>query len=287
MDNTTTSIGLQEDEKFYNDVYKYWRGGRMSNMKEKLEDYLGPFVNTSYFMVAVNIIKASSTVSYSYTKCANEAWDTINSFFPYNIDFDEFMVSLTLFHLIDAGRWKLDEQTTSKSWDKYYYDLCNQVASRSKCYSRAVGAVLVRDKTVICTGYNGPPRNVPVCDKRWDLDTALKNKFKEIFGREPTSDDIKGKCPRKVLGFKSGEGLEWCVAGHGERNALIQAAREGVCTKNSTLYMNCEIPCTPCLVEIINAGVDEIVVTDFAFYDCSAEYLINNSKLKVRIYDFI
>ena len=76
-----------------------------------------------------------------------------------------------------------------------------------------------------------------------------------------------------------------CVAGHAERNALINAARQGVATKGAKLYMNCGIPCTPCLVEIINAGIEEIIVTKLTYYDESAEYLVNNSKLKVRTYE--
>ena len=72
------------------------------------------------------------------------------------------------------------------------------------------------------------------------------------------------------MGYKSGEGLQWCIAGHAERNSLINSARMGIKTKHTTLYMDCGIPCTPCLVEIINAGVSEIVVSKTSFYDSSA-----------------
>jgi deoxycytidylate deaminase len=86
--------------------------------------------------------------------------------------------------------------------------------------------------------------------------------------------------------------LDVCVAGHAERNALINAARLGIETRGfkhdpTTLYMSCGIPCTPCMVEIINAGVSEIVVTSISFYDQSAEYLLQNSELKIRLFDFL
>ena len=86
---------------------------------------------------------------------------------------------------------------------------------------------------------------------------------------------------------KSGEGLEWCVAGHAERNALINAARFGIETKGTTMYMDCGTPCTPCLVEIINAGIEEIVITKEHYYDQSAEYLLKESGLKWRIYSHL
>ena len=76
-----------------------------------------------------------------------------------------------------------------------------------------------------------------------------------------------------------------CIAGHSERNALINAAREGVLTKGSTLYCNCNIPCKDCLIEIINAGVSEIVCIDTgSFYDEVSEYLIRFSGIKIRMF---
>jgi len=174
------------------------------------------------------------------------------------------------------------------SWDEYFFNICNQVARNSKCFSRHIGATLVRDKSILSTGYNGPPRGVPTCDKRWELDELLK----ERYGDRVDLSKVEGQCPRHLLDFKSGEGLSVCIAGHAERNALINSARMGVCTKGteedpSTLYMSCGIPCTPCLVEIINAGVSEIVVTSLGLYDESAYYLLKESALKFRLYDFI
>lgn len=170
------------------------------------------------------------------------------------------------------------------NWDQYFLNVCDTISDNSKCYSRKVGAIIVKDKSIISTGYNGPPRGVPPCDERYNnmLDTGL---VKEFIKRDiPYRSGIKN-CPRRIINFKSGEGLEWCVAGHGERNAIINAARVGVSVKDCIMYMNCAVPCSPCLVEIINAGISEIVITSFDHYDMMSKYLIEQSKLKVRTYE--
>ena len=114
------------------------------------------------------------------------------------------------------------------TWDEYYLEICHAVAKNSKCLSRKIGAILVKDKSIISTGYNGPPRGVAPCNTRWDTDLKdLKPK------------DWITACPRYVLGYKSGQGLQLCPAGHAERNALINAARQGIKTKNSIIY-SCE-----------------------------------------------
>ena len=181
---------------------------------------------------------------------------------------------------------------TGMEWDQWYHEMCMTVAKKAQCLSRKIGAVLVRDKTVISTGYNGPPRGVKTCDERWLTDW----KMREAAGIEVATEvsekyvnDLEGKCPRYIpeFGFKSGGGLEWCVAGHAERNALINAARNGICTKETKLYMDCGTPCTPCLVEIINAGVEEIIITREYYYDDSAEYLLKESGLRWRIYEHL
>lgn len=174
------------------------------------------------------------------------------------------------------------------SWDEWYLEMCKTVAKKSQCLSRQIGAVLVRDKAIVAQGYNGPPRGLPHCGHRHKLDPAL---MKDYEGRGLTEEDVgeltATKCPRYIIGYKSGEGLDLCVAGHAERNALINAARAGIKTKNCKLYMDCGIPCTPCLVEIINAGVSEIIVTKWQYYDRSAEYVLKNSDLSCRVYDHL
>ena len=183
---------------------------------------------------------------------------------------------------LDNEKYSVNDSPVD-SWDEYFYNVCRQVARNSKCLSRRIGSVLVRDKSIISTGYNGPPRGVPSCDKRWKLD---KN-FRDKYGYDGEEVGVLGRCPRYVLGFNSGEGLSICLASHSERSSLINAARNGIRTKDSVLYMCCGIPCSPCLVEIINAGVKEIVVTSFKVYDENSMYLLNQSNLKFRLFDFI
>jgi len=171
-------------------------------------------------------------------------------------------------------------------WDKYFYGIASAVGKNSSCLSRQIGCLLVKDKTIICEGYNGPPRGIPHCDERYKIDEELRN-YLQSKKINPDDGRFEKKCPRQVMGYKSGQGLQWCVAGHAERNALINAARMGIKTKYCTLYMDCGIPCTPCLVEIINAGIKEIVVSKFTFYDVSAKYLLDNGDLKFRIYSHL
>jgi dCMP deaminase len=170
-------------------------------------------------------------------------------------------------------------------WDKYFLDVCNTVASNSTCLSRKIGAIIVRDKSIISTGYNGVPKNVPHCGlERWEVDKKLQNEIYNIHF-SMSSSLISTTCPRKLLGYKSGEGLEWCPAGHGERNSLINAAKIGVSVKGAKMYMNCPIPCGPCMVEILNAEIEELIVVSLDYYDYMSEYLIANSGIKIRTYD--
>ena len=185
---------------------------------------------------------------------------------------------------------------TGMEWDEWYHELCITVSKKSQCLSRKIGAILVRDKAVISQGYNGPPRGVPTCDERWLVDEEMckaagfEMKYSKYINKTQMElkykKDLKGICPRYVpeMGFKSGEGLEWCVAGHAERNVLINAARAGISTNFGSLYMDCGVPCTPCLVEIINAGIRKIVVTSFQVYDQSAAYILRQSQLHMRMY---
>jgi len=177
---------------------------------------------------------------------------------------------------------------SQSKWDEWYFELCEKVAENSKCLSRHIGAIMVRDKAVISQGYNGPPRGVSHCGIRHQLDNGLLSQYKAIDKYFVTDIEVQ-KCPRYILGYKSGEGLDLCVAGHAERNVLINAARFGIATKGAKLYMDCGIPCTPCLVEIINAGIEEIIVTKYEFYDRSAEYLLlnNSNNLKFRIFEHL
>lgn len=161
-----------------------------------------------------------------------------------------------------------------QSWDEYFLSICNAVGGNSKCMSRKIGAILVRDNVVICTGYNGPPRGIPHCNERAHFDPLTGNAV-------GTGSHIT-ECPRRMLGYGSGEGLHMCLAAHAERNCLIQAARLGICTKDATVYMNCPVPCADCLIELINAGITEVVCTDDRVYDNRTHLLL--SHISVRYY---
>lgn len=166
-------------------------------------------------------------------------------------------------------------------WDSYFLSICNAVASNSRCLSRQIGAILVRDKSIIATGYNGPARNIPHCGvSRLLFDEALG----EMFSNKKLNGNLQ-ICPRQQLGFKSGEGLEWCTASHAEQNCIANAARLGISTFNSTLYMNTQTPCKNCLSILINAGVREIVVTDDKPYDRISNFILHQSRLIVRTFE--
>ena len=123
-----------------------------------------------------------------------------------------------------------------KRWDDYFHGLCVAVATKSPCLSRQIGAILVRDHSIISTGFNGPARGYFHCE---------------------------GTCPRKLMpGYESGKFLDQCPAAHAELNCVATAARNGVSVKESTLYMNCIIPCKDCMNTLVNAGISEIVVDD-------------------------
>lgn len=177
-----------------------------------------------------------------------------------------------------------DHNASLVKWDNYFFNVCKTVAENSSCLSRKIGAILVYDKSIVSAGYNGPPRGVMKCDQRWNVDEEMCKAAG--FDGDELPDSLEGMCPRYVpeMGFSSGQGLEWCVAGHAERNTLINAARAGIKTRNRKLYMDCGVPCTPCLVEIINAGIEEIIVTKYEFYDISAKYLLEQSDLRIRLY---
>ena len=109
-------------------------------------------------------------------------------------------------------------------------------AKRSTCLRRQVGAVIVKDKHIIATGYNGAPRGVPHCDE-------------------------KGGCLRQQLNVPSGERHELCRALHAEQNAIIQAATLGQSIEGGTIYVTNQ-PCVICAKMIINAGIRRIVVKE-------------------------
>ncbi|MGI6257609.1 MAG: deoxycytidylate deaminase [Anaerovoracaceae bacterium] len=122
------------------------------------------------------------------------------------------------------------------SWDEYFMGMAELTARRSTCLRRQVGAVIVQDKHIIATGYNGAPRGIPHCAE-------------------------KGGCLREELKIPSGERHELCRALHAEQNAIIQAATLAQSIDGATMYITHQ-PCIICAKMIINAGIRRIVVKE-------------------------
>jgi len=166
-------------------------------------------------------------------------------------------------------------------WDIYFLRIAQEVSKHSKCLSRKIGSVLVRDKAIVSTGYNGAARGVKHCDERAvEFFENLDSQLGEI--RTAAEEET---CPRRYMGYKSGEGLHLCQAGHAERNALIQAARNGVSTLGTTLYCFCGQVCKDCAIEIVNAGVKELVYLEspnITVYDKYAGVILEESGIVVR-----
>lgn len=129
-------------------------------------------------------------------------------------------------------------------------------ASRSTCLRRQVGAVIVKDRHVIATGYNGAPKGLPHCA------------------------DIGG-CLREQLGVPSGERHELCRALHAEQNAIIQAATLAQSIEGATIYVTNQ-PCSICAKMIINAGIERIVVED-GYPDKMAQDMLREAGLAIEM----
>lgn len=132
------------------------------------------------------------------------------------------------------------------------------VATRGTCMRRQVGAILVKDKKILTTGYNGPPPGLAHCD--------------EIGG-----------CLRDKLKVPSGERMEISRAVHAEQNAIIQAAISGVSISGATLYCTNQ-PCFICTKMLISAGVREFVVQD-GYPDPLAKEMMEEARVKVRYWN--
>lgn len=121
------------------------------------------------------------------------------------------------------------------SWDEYFMDIARLVARRSTCLRRQVGAVMVKEKNILATGYNGTPSGIRHC--------------------------AETGCLREQLKVPSGERHELCRGLHAEQNAIIQAARHGVNISGATLYCT-NSPCLICAKMLINAGISQVVYLD-------------------------
>jgi dCMP deaminase len=144
--------------------------------------------------------------------------------------------------------------TDRPTYDEYFMKMAYLASSRSTCLRRQVGAVIVKNKHVLSTGYNGPPKGLKHCDETG--------------------------CLREQLGIPSGERHEICRGLHAEQNAIIQAAMFGVSIKESVLYVT-YTPCVVCAKMLINAGVNEIIY-DGNYPDDLAIQMLNESHIKFR-----
>lgn len=140
------------------------------------------------------------------------------------------------------------------SWDEYFISIAYLVSMRSTCLRRRVGAVLVRDRRIIATGYNGAP-------------TGLRH-----------ASEVG--CLREELNVPSGERHELCRGLHAEQNAIIQAALHGVSTKGATLYCT-HCPCSLCTKMLINAGIGKVIYVE-GYPDWLAKQIADEAGLEVR-----
>lgn len=139
------------------------------------------------------------------------------------------------------------------SWTTYFIDITELVAKRSTCTRRAVGAVLVKDKQLLSTGYNGAPAGVRHCSETG--------------------------CLREQMNVPSGERHELCRGVHAEQNAIIQAAYYGVSINGATLFCT-NLPCSICAKMLINAGISKIYYKD-GYADSISEEMMNEAGLEV------
>ncbi|HPM78059.1 MAG TPA: cytidine/deoxycytidylate deaminase family protein [bacterium] len=132
------------------------------------------------------------------------------------------------------------------SWDQYFMEFARLARTRSTCLRRGVGAVLVKEKNVLATGYNGPPRGVPHCDETG--------------------------CLREKMQVPSGQRHELCRGLHAEQNAIIQAAYHGTSIRGADLYST-TFPCVICTKMLINAGIQRIFYAEGYPDDLAREML--------------
>lgn len=140
------------------------------------------------------------------------------------------------------------------SWPEYFMSIAKLVATRSTCLRRAVGAVLVKDKRILATGYNGAPTGIRHCKETG--------------------------CLREALEVKPGEKHELCRGLHAEQNIIIQAAYYGVMTQGTTLYSTHK-PCIICSKMLINAGVKKILFLD-GYPDALADEMLAEANIELE-----
>lgn len=149
------------------------------------------------------------------------------------------------------------ERKLRPSWDEYFMDITRVVASRSTCLRRRVGAVIVKDKRLLTSGYNGAPQGLAHC--------------------------LEVGCLRERMKVASGERHELCRGLHAEQNAIVQAALHGVQIAGATLYCTHQ-PCAACAKMIINAGIRRIVF-EHPYPDELARDLLQEACVECQCFD--
>ncbi|MCX5905139.1 MAG: cytidine/deoxycytidylate deaminase family protein [Proteobacteria bacterium] len=145
----------------------------------------------------------------------------------------------------------MPEKNKRPDWTEYFMDITRLVARRSTCIRRQVGAIVVKDKRILATGYNGVPTGLAHCE-----DTG---------------------CIREQNNIPSGQRHELCRGLHAEQNTIIQAAFHGISISGATLYCT-TLPCSICLKMLINAGITAIIYEQ-GYPDELTESLLNETDL--------
>ncbi|MFC1809785.1 cytidine/deoxycytidylate deaminase family protein [Candidatus Omnitrophota bacterium] len=140
-------------------------------------------------------------------------------------------------------------------WDTYFMDIAFLVSQRSTCLRRRVGAIIVKNKRMLATGYNGTPSGIAHCD-------------------------VRG-CLRDQLKVPSGERHELCRGLHAEQNALLQASLHGVSLEGGVMYCTNQ-PCSICAKMLINAGIKEVIIAA-GYPDELAKDFLDEAKIQVRL----
>lgn len=152
---------------------------------------------------------------------------------------------------------KNNDKTDSRpSWNSYFLEITRLVAMRSTCIRRKVGAIIVKDRRILTTGYNGAPSRTQHC--------------------------LATGCLREKLEIPSGERHEMCRGVHAEQNAIVQAAYHGVSIKDSTLYCT-TLPCSICAKMIINAGITQVIYESGYDDTLSKEFLTEANVKLIQI----
>ena len=179
----------------------------------------------------------------------------------------EACARLADFHLPNNGSLKSFHDAITKrcvkllmnaprpSWDEYFMRIAKVVASRSNCMKRHVAAIIVKDRRIVSTGYNGTPRGITNCNE--------------------------GGCERCNTFSPSGQGLSECTCSHAEENAIVQSAYHGISIKDTTLYVTFS-PCLNCTKMIINAGIKEVVFNENYPMAGNASQLLKEARIRVR-----